>query len=201
MIETIIFDLGGVLVPEKGSLINGEIARYLGITSTKLSEISIDLKSKSTIGEITLLEVYSEIVGRLGKEIDPQDLFDNHLELYERNCTKRNSKIIELVERLKNKYQVVCLTNTEIEIAKFNRDRGLFDYFDRSYISTEIGLLKPDEKIYLKVLSDLRISTDKVLFIDDKQEFVKGAERIGIKSIRYQNFDQLINEMSSLDIV
>ena len=201
MIETIIFDIGGVLVPEKGNLINGEIAKYLGITPMKLSEISMDLKSKATIGDITFLQVYSEIVGRLEKDIDPQNLFDKHLELYEIDCTERNPKIIELIEKLKKEYKVVCLTNTEIEISEFNRKRGLFDYFDRSYISAEMGLMKPQKEIYLGVLKDLDISSGKALFIDDNQKYVDGARDAGISSILFKNYTQLIDEMNLFGVV
>ena len=77
----------------------------------------------------------------------------------------------------------------------------MFTLFDKAYISVDIGLMKPDKEIYNNVLEDLAISADKALFIDDKLEYVVGAEKVGIRSILFENLHQLKYELRRLDII
>src|SRR4030043_1467563 len=139
MIESIIFDLGGILVQEKGPIIDKIIASKLKISLMDLDRISTDLKLRSTSGEITLLEYYREIVSRNKGGINPEELLNIHLSKYKELSTSRDPKIINLFGQIKKNYNLACLTNTEIEIAQFNRKGGLFDYFgDNAFLSTEM---------------------------------------------------------------
>ena len=191
MIKVIIFDLGGVLVPEKGSLIENEIADYLGIDVLRLSELTRDLKPLATQGKINLIEVYSEIIKRLEKDIKQEDLLQKHFEIYKDFSMKKDSEVLLLIENLKFRYRVVCLTNTEREIAELNRKNGLFDYFERAYISVDMGLMKPELEIYKRVLEDLGCLAEECLFIDDKLEYVEAAKKVGMNAIKFENLEQL----------
>jgi len=192
--KLIIFDLGGVVVPERGHLVKKEIAEQLEITVKELNQISREPFEKATRGLSNLNGFYLEIVRKLEKDINPEELLKTHLRLYKELHSDVNPNILDLIERLKkNKYMVVCLSNTEEEIAKYNRERGLFKPFHKAYLSYGMkGLKKPDPDIYLEVLKDNdSIEPPQVLFIDDRQKYVNGAEKLGIKSILYQNIHQL----------
>ncbi len=54
---------------------------------------------------------------------------------------------------------------------------------DKVFVSYELGLLKPDAKIYQKVLQKLGAQPQEVIFIDDKPRNVKAAEALGICGI------------------
>ena len=54
-------------------------------------------------------------------------------------------------------------------------------------MSGETNLLKPDEKSYLLILKKLETLPQETIFIDDSYENIKGAEKLGIKVILYQN--------------
>lgn len=61
MITTIIFDLGGILVPEAGNSIQQGMAMYLAIPQTELAAFTSPLKARLTTGEITLHELYDSL--------------------------------------------------------------------------------------------------------------------------------------------
>ncbi|HEX9008014.1 MAG TPA: HAD family hydrolase, partial [Patescibacteria group bacterium] len=61
---------------------------------------------------------------------------------------------------------------------------GLEKYLDNIYISSEVGIEKPDFEAYRFVLRDLDISPYEAVFIDDQIGHVESASKIGIKSYR-----------------
>jgi HAD superfamily hydrolase (TIGR01509 family) len=196
-IKTFLFDLGGVVVPEISDMIKSEIARFLGIDVQTMERLSNPFKSQLTKGEISLNDFYSEILEGLEEKIDSEGVLKKHMEIYNRYSTKRDSKVLSIIDRLKRKkYQVACLTNTEIEIADFNRRGGLFDYFDRSYISVDLGVMKPDLEIYIRALEDLKSNPHEALFIDNNQEYIHGAKKAGIYSVLFRNAQQLETDLN-----
>jgi HAD superfamily hydrolase (TIGR01509 family) len=197
MIKSIIFDLGGVLIPETGASIERIVANKLNIPVTKFNEISTDLKSRCTIGEITLLEFYNKVISKTGSKINPRELFNLHLSEFEKLGTRRDSNILGLFERIKQDgYNLACLTNTEIEVAEFNKRNGLFDYFgEYAFLSTELKMRKPQKEIYIEVAKRMKRENDECIFIDDKPGYVKPAIDIGMNGIVYQNAEQLVKEL------
>ena len=207
MITNIIFDLGGVLIPEKGAEITAIIATRVGVSSQTLDDALTPWKEKMTKGDITLREVYEKIQEILEQTYDPEEIVATHLKVYHDLSRIRETKIIEMIERLKEKYTVVALTNTEPEIAEFNKTRRaeedgktLFEYFHRAFISTEMHMKKPDAEIYEAMLHELECTSEQVIFIDDKQMYVDGARKVGIRSILYQNPKQLKEELGAIGI-
>lgn len=60
--------------------------------------------------------------------------------------------------------------------------------------------MKPQREIYEKVLDDLKVSSKKCLFIDDRKEYVDGALIVGINGIVYENYEQLIDKLKKFKI-
>lgn len=60
---------------------------------------------------------------------------------------------------------------------------GFYDYFDAIIISSEIGVTKPNEKMYKAAIKSLNLTSSEVLFIDDNPKNCDGALNLGIKSI------------------
>lgn len=52
--------------------------------------------------------------------------------------------------------------------------------FDHRFLSYEMGLVKPDAAMFERVIAELDLRPDQVLFIDDNQVNVEGAAAIGI---------------------
>lgn len=78
-----------------------------------------------------------------------------------------------------------------------------FDYsiFDLYINSGEIGLRKPDPKIYLLTCDKLRVKLDECLFMDDSLENIDSAKKLGMKTIwwnRNENKEKLLLELKKL---
>ncbi|MCB0818886.1 MAG: HAD-IA family hydrolase, partial [Flavobacteriales bacterium] len=97
---------------------------------------------------------------------------------------------IELVSRLKERYQVLLLSNTNaIHVPAFEaiiaRENGIPDFkalFHGAYYSCEIGQRKPDAAAYHHVLERHNADPARTLFIDDSIQHVYGARAAGLNA-------------------
>ncbi|MGV3636536.1 MAG: HAD family hydrolase [Flavobacteriales bacterium] len=95
---------------------------------------------------------------------------------------------IDLVKRLKQRYQVLLLSNTNaIHVPAFEaiiaREHGITDFkqlFHGAYYSCEIGLRKPEAPSFLHVLERHNADPSRTLFIDDSIQHVHGARHAGL---------------------
>ncbi len=55
------------------------------------------------------------------------------------------------------------------------------DYFEHAYLSYEMGLLKPDPKIFLQMISHSGMDPEKSLFIDDSEKNIHAARALGFQ--------------------
>lgn len=54
-------------------------------------------------------------------------------------------------------------------------------------ISCDDKLRKPDKKAFELILERLKVRPEESIFIDDKQENIDAAEKLGIKTILFEN--------------
>jgi putative hydrolase of the HAD superfamily len=101
------------------------------------------------------------------------------------------NKRVELLLELKGRYPLYLLSNTNnIHINASNQifqsRHGISSIeilFDKLFLSYEMGLWKPDEEIYLKVLEEIGMPATDVLFIDDNELNIQSAKEIGFQTI------------------
>lgn len=59
----------------------------------------------------------------------------------------------------------------------------LEDYFDRVYVSHEMGMRKPHPEIFLRLCEEQGLTPAKTLFIDDSPQHVEGARKAGLQAV------------------
>ena len=85
------------------------------------------------------------------------------------------------------RYRLFLLSNTnELHIEEVKQKMGsdferFKNCFERFYLSHEIKLRKPDTEIFGFVLKENGLQAQETFFIDDTQENVEAAARLGIK--------------------
>jgi epoxide hydrolase-like predicted phosphatase len=106
------------------------------------------------------------------------------------------------LEKLKENYRIVALTNTNATHAKVwpHRYADVLKHFEKIFSSHEMGVRKPAERAYTIVLDYLDLAPSEVIFLDDTVPNVIGAEAIGIKSITVKSSTQMISELRTAGI-
>jgi HAD superfamily hydrolase (TIGR01509 family) len=94
---------------------------------------------------------------------------------------------VHLIKKLKNNHTIYLLSNTNaIHIDAFKKQLGnkkwlaFCKLFDKMYLSHELGLRKPDVKIFEYILKEQKLKAEEVFFIDDSPQHIASAKKIGI---------------------
>ncbi len=196
--EWIIFDLGGIVVPENSGLLLARVAQAMALPPEQLTESLRVHHDAVTRGERTLLQMYTSILDEFRLDASPEEILNLHLLSYREMSIDHDPEAVALIGQLKTICQVACLTNVEPEIATICRETGLFKYFHRVYLSINLGMKKPDKEIYQAVLRDLACPAQEVLFIDDRNENVEGARLTGMQALKFTDMRQLKRELRRL---
>jgi len=96
----------------------------------------------------------------------------------------------------------VVLSNTnEIHIPIFEKKfQNALKCFEKRFYSNEIHARKPEIRAFEIVLDYLKISPEKIIFLDDKQKNIEIANSIGMNGILVENFEQMRKELRKRNI-
>ena len=84
------------------------------------------------------------------------------------------------------------LSNSGPEVmAHVRADHPLEALFDAVVISCEVGLTKPDPRIFRLCLERLGLSAAAALFVDDRADNVEGAAGVGLQTLQFEGPDAL----------
>lgn len=191
--KNVIFDLGGVLVDlDKERCVRNFCKLGLGalsdlIGTTHQRGILADFEA----GLINGGEFCSQI-RRIANNGSVSDA-DIRAAWVSMLCGIRPEKL-ELLRALKDRARVFLLSNVnefawDYCLKNYFEVNGarLTDFFDDVFLSYKMKLLKPDLRIYEKLLKDAGLNAADCLFIDDSKENCEAAERLGIHSLQYKN--------------
>ena len=104
----------------------------------------------------------------------------------------------QLIKELKERgYKLYVLSNMSKEYIEFLREYPVFDYFDEQVVSCEIGLGKPNRRIYEYLLEKYELNPAETIFIDDRKDNVDVAEELGITPF---HFDRHNPEQACADL-
>ncbi len=111
---------------------------------------------------------------------------------------------VEVFKELKDsgRYKIYALTNWSQETFPVALERFDFlHWFDGRLVSGEEMTRKPFPDIYEKLIQRFSIDPTKALFTDDNLRNLKPAEEIGMKTIHFINPDQLRIELVKLGLL
>lgn len=90
-------------------------------------------------------------------------------------------------------YKVGVLTNDGVSIsgADYFRQFAEFRALDAFVDARELGAAKPDPEPYLRAAEALGTTPDRIVFLDDAQVCVDGADAVGMTGVKVDPLDKL----------
>jgi 2-haloacid dehalogenase len=144
----------------------------------------------------------SAVAERIAKFPDHADLIRAYHERWFETLGEPVAENVAVLSDLKRiGYQVHALTNWSAET--FYPAQKLFPFltwFDGVVVSGEEGLVKPDPRIYQRLLDRYRLTASSAVFIDDVHRNVEAAKGLGIKAIQFNESINLRRELQGLGI-
>ena len=93
---------------------------------------------------------------------------------------------MELIRRLRPHYRVSVLSNADSTLPQRLRDVGISDLFEDVVCSAEVGVAKPEPRIYALAAKRLRLSPSECVFIDDSERNIDAARATGMHAVYFR---------------
>lgn len=150
-----------------------------------------------TRGEITTYEFYRHAKKALRFPVNYATF--RH---YWNDIFRENPGMEALLKKLKKRYALYLISNTNKMHFEYIKKKfpDILRHFTRTFPSHEVGDRKPDLEIYRKVLRKIRFRPEETVFIDDVPKFLRGAEKVGIRTIHFRSRKQLIQDLRKLGV-
>ncbi len=196
MIKTIIFDLNKVLVAyDKSDL---DYLENFGIDRETFWKDRKEELEKYELGEISLEELLSN---QLEKNNLSKDKLNAALEIYKKGLIVVKEMPL-ILNKLSKKYPLILLAGDGEEALNLKLDKlDLRRYFSKIYATCFSKMRKTDKGIYEIILRENKLLSEEVIFIDDQERYIKAAESIGIKTIKFESPSQLTSCLVNLKLL
>lgn len=200
-IDTIIFDLGGVLIdwnPEYVFLdvFNGDREKMQWF----LENICTMSWNENQDAGYPIQQATDDLVKQFP---DYKEYIEMYYGQWEDMLGGEISGTVKIFQSLlkAEKYKIVALTNWSNETFPIARKRFEFlNWFEGIVVSGDEKTRKPFNEIYDVCLNRYNISPENAIFIDDNQKNIEAANKIGINGIHFKNPEQLQHDLKLFNI-
>jgi putative hydrolase of the HAD superfamily len=196
MIKAVLFDVGGVL-HESDTAVGDDLQQELGLTSIQIKEIWADQIFRMGKGKLDEPAFWEELKEKYDiRQVNPSE----HLlsRAFAREL-KQNTRVLDIARNIDQAgLKTAVLSDTNALHAKVLENAGSYEPFKYRFLSHELGMRKPDPRIYKKALSVLEVRPEESIFIDDNSDNVVAAEKLGINGIVFKDTNQFVAELAAL---
>ncbi|HWC52903.1 MAG TPA: HAD family phosphatase [Chitinophagaceae bacterium] len=199
-INTIIFDLGGVLIDWNPRYMYRNIFKTEDEMEWFLENVTTSEWNENQDAGYPLHKATEELVAKhpeWSEEI--RAYYGRWIEM----LGEALHETVEIFHELKQNgnYKLYALTNWSAELFPHARERFDFlKWFDGIVVSGEEKMKKPSAEFYRLILDRYHIDPANTIFIDDSLRNIKGAEVAGIRSIHFHNAQQLKEELQRVGV-
>ncbi len=197
-IKSIVFDIGGVLLrseDESGRIKLGEKYNLQPGWVEKLV-FNSPAAQASSIGLVETDAIWQNVAEYLS--LTKSALKEFIYQFWQGDRIDYN--LIKFLQNCRQKFKTALLTNAWMGARSDLLERYAIiegETVDHILISSEIGIAKPDPRIYQLLGEVLECHLHEILFVDDFIENILAAEELGIHAIHFQVGMELINEIES----
>ena len=198
-IKAVFFDLGGVILRTEYQAPRQHLAERFGMEYDDIDKLVFGggpngSAAKASVGEVTeeehwlnVMKMIKQPAGeyeRIREEFFAGDVVDHD--------------ILDYLRSIKPKYKVGLISNAFSGLRDWITREKFDDVFDRMIISAEVGVAKPEAKIYHIALEQLQVQADEAVFVDDVIENIEACEELGMEGILFENSESAIQQLKDL---
>ena len=199
IIDTVIFDLGNVLLRFDWSVTLAKMSDHTGKSKIELTAfmMSTPFVSQFERGEIDGQQFFERVAADLNFTGSRPEF-----ELIWSDIFTPIEPMIALAQSLKGKRRRYILSNTIPPHIEFVRKRfPFFNEMDGEVFSYEAGCMKPDRRIYEFTLQKFDLKPEQAVFIDDLPGNAEAARTVGMAGIHHVSYELTMRELTNLGVL
>ena len=200
-IDTVIFDLGGVLIDWNPKYL------YQKIFDTK-KEMDFFFSEICTHEWNVQQDAGRSLADATAILVDKHPEYQTEIEAYYGRWKEMLGGVlestVEILEHLhqKKEHRILALTNWSAETFPYALENFKFlQLFEGILVSGVEKMKKPDPEIYQLILDRYQIDAPRSVFIDDSAQNVKGAEALNINGIHFQSSELLRKDLKKFGVL
>ena len=187
-IKNIIFDLGNVIIDLDTEATKQDFNFLYG---PDYEEVMADLKERNVFKKFETGSISTQTFLNELASYDDNITFDEIKNAWSAMLLDIPEENYKILKKTKENYKTFCLSNTnklhiDFIYKQLKSTKGvtnLSSFFEKVYLSHEVGKRKPNEDIFQLVLDNHNLVPSETLFIDDTKKHLRGAEKLGIRTI------------------
>ncbi|MDX1601135.1 MAG: HAD family phosphatase [Anaerolineales bacterium] len=196
-IKAVIWDMGGVIVRTEDRASREAWEQRLDLPIGRLDQEVFESPEshQASVGEATADEVWRGVAERHG--LDSEQRAQLERDFWAGDLVDEG--LVDVIRGLQSQYTTALLSNAWPDVREVIENQwGFADAFEEIVISAEVGMVKPNPKIYQLTLRRLQVHPEHAVFIDDFEKNVEGARAVGLHAIRFRTKQQTLRELFDL---
>ena len=197
-IKAIVFDIGGVLLRTECNSYRQKLEEKYNLPPGELESLVFGSEEAqaSTIGLADQDSIWNAVAAKL---LLSKKALADFIRLFWAGDLL-DAELIAFLQDCRPAYITALLSNAWKGLRQTIADEyGIIEgvTVDRILFSSELGIAKPDPRIYKILANTINCGYHEILFVDDFIENVAAARVLGINTIHYQSGIDLLNEIES----
>jgi epoxide hydrolase-like predicted phosphatase len=194
--RAVFFDFGGVIVRTEYQAPREHLAERLNIDYEDLVKLVFDGETarRASVGQLGEEEHWRTVARKLGRPAGEIDSI--RAEFFAGDVLDRT--LVEFIASLRPRYKTGVISNAWPSLRAYLTNQKLDGAFDTLIISAEVGVMKPDAKIYQIARQQAAVEAGEAIFVDDALENIEAANALGMHGILFRDQDQVLGELRRL---
>lgn len=195
-IKAVFFDLGGVIVRTEYQAPRQHLAESLGMDYDDIEKIVFGSGSavRASVGEIDEEEHWRNVMKTL--KLPASEYPRVREEFFAGDVIDR--EIVDFLRSIKPKVRTGVISNAWSGLRNYIVREKFDDAFHHMVISAEVGVAKPDPRIYHIALEQLQVQAKEAVFVDDVLENIEACQQVGMKGIHFRSPETALKQLKGL---
>lgn len=195
-IRAVYFDLGGVILRTNNLAPRTALAESLGLSYDEIDRIVFGSTSsrQASTGVISEAQHWLHLMHRLNlPESDADRVMDAFFAGDDVDYT-----LIDFLRSLRPTYKTGLISNAWDGLRPWILREKFDDAFDHMTISAEVGVEKPDARIYRHALEKLNVRPEQAVFVDDVPANIDAAQALGLHGVLFKTTQQTLGALQEI---
>jgi epoxide hydrolase-like predicted phosphatase len=153
-----------------------------------------DTSRKASVGAITAEEHWIAVARRFGRPASEAEAL--HAEFFAGDVLDRS--LLDFIRSLRPQRKTGVISNAWPDLKGYIVENKFDDAFDALIVSAEVGIMKPDPRIYRIALEQLKVEPHEAIFVDDTPANVEAARSLGMQGIQFRDPEQTLDKLKEL---
>jgi putative hydrolase of the HAD superfamily len=198
MIKWLVFDLGDVVLKRTEAL--PDLARLLDAPPERVQSAYWTYRRQYD-GNSDASAFWSAVAQDAGAAQPDAELIAELVRLDDAGWAVADEDVLTLIDdAVRAGIQLAVLSNAPSSMGRLITAMPWASVFDPLLFSGDLGMLKPEERIYRQLLDRLQAEPAEVAFLDDRLDNVEGATAIGIHAVQFTGVAAARDQLARLGL-